>query len=133
MRKTTQAAIIQVMTETAGAPDVATFCHRLFEQLDDVLDLPLAALNYRGGIGPVRVSQSKHYSERELRERFPEVVAEQVALLSNPVPTEVNVVSEAIPAAVLDEMETFHTIWRPNNIRDGVTSTFSGTSGMRLH
>ncbi len=126
-----QKALLRIMEETTGAPDLETFRERLFRLLEEVVDLPLAALNFASGAGPVRVAQSRDLTELQLRAKMPQVIAEQAALLTLPFETHVGVVSEVVPIAALDELATYHHVWKPHHVRDGVHASIKGADGMR--
>jgi len=119
-----------VMQETAGLPDAETFRERLFECLDQELDLPLVALNTKAN-GRVRIAQSRGMAEEDLRINYPEVFAEQTAALDRPVQPGVAILTESLPEQFLDEMQTIHQIWRPNGIKDAVATSLSGPTGMK--
>lgn len=126
-----QKTLLRIMEETTGAPDLETFRDRLFRLLEEAVDLPLAALNFASGVGPVRVAQSRDLTELQLRSKMPQVIEEQAALLTLPFETHVGVVSEVVPISALDQLATYHHVWKPHQVRDGVHASIKGADGMR--
>lgn len=124
LRRSDYEALLALVEETVGLPDLDSFRAAVLERLDRTFASPAVAFMQRLR-GAARVIPSRGLTETELLEKYPEVVRDQLYLLDNHpqlAPRGGGIATRLVPERVLKENAVFQVLWPLYGIRDAVAA-----------